>query len=164
MVTAIKGNDTSTFGGNIDVPQIITDAPGFSAYQSSGQSISTSTLTTLVFDIEEYDLTSDFDTSTYKFTPSVEGYYLFTGFVRINMTDAQLISVRLNKNGSRVRNVIEDGTGKSGNIGFSFATVEYANGTTDEFSLALLHTSGVTETTTGGATYTSFQAHLVRAV
>ena len=27
MVTSIKGNDTSTFGGNIDVPQIVTDAP-----------------------------------------------------------------------------------------------------------------------------------------
>ena len=39
MTTQIKGNDTSTFGGNIDVTgNVVTDAPAFSAYQSSAQS------------------------------------------------------------------------------------------------------------------------------
>ena len=70
MVTYIKGNDTSTFGGNIDVPQIITDAPAFSAYKSSNQSISSSTSTKIVFDTEEYDINSNYDTSTSRFTPS----------------------------------------------------------------------------------------------
>ena len=36
MVTSIKGNDTSTFGGNIDVTgNVLTDAPAFSAYLPS---------------------------------------------------------------------------------------------------------------------------------
>jgi len=59
MVTAIKGNATSTFGGavdlgsnnltttgNADVGQVITDAPAFHAYQTTQQTgISNSTFT-----------------------------------------------------------------------------------------------------------------------
>ena len=53
--------------------------PMFSAYMNaSSQSISSSTLTTIVFDAENYDTDNCFDTSTYYFTPTVAGkYFLF---------------------------------------------------------------------------------------
>ena len=143
---------------------VATNAPAFSATQSSGQSISTSTETVLVFDTIDYDVTNDFNTSTYKFTPSVAGYYLFTGFIRMNITNGKILSVRLQKNDSLIKNIIESTTGAAADNGYSFSTVVYANGTTDNFRLQLAHTSGVTETTTAGSAYTTFQGTLATAV
>ena len=53
--------------------------PMFTAYMNaSTQSISHATLTTIVFDAENYDSDNCFDTSTYRFTPTVAGkYFLF---------------------------------------------------------------------------------------
>ena len=74
MVTAIKGNDTSTFGGNIDVPQIITDAPAFWAWQSVQQTgVTASTWTKITFTSEIFDTNNNYDSS--RFTPTVAGYY-----------------------------------------------------------------------------------------
>jgi len=65
MVTSIKGNDTSTFGGNIDVTgNVVTDAPAFSAYLSANQSITTSTYTKLQIDTVDFDTSSDYDNTT----------------------------------------------------------------------------------------------------
>jgi hypothetical protein len=53
MTTQIKGNDTSTFGGNVDVTgNVITDAPAFSATLSANQSISHNTWTKIPYDTE----------------------------------------------------------------------------------------------------------------
>lgn len=130
MVTSIKGNDTSTFGGNVDVPQIITDAPAFSAYMSAAQSISNTTWTKLQYDAEEFDLTSDYDTSAIRFIPSVEGYYQINATVYLgNQNGARVM--RLYKNGSPVKRggtrVAVSGSGSSSEI----STLVYANGTTD---------------------------------
>ncbi len=77
MTTQIKGNDTSTFGGNIDVTgNVVTDAPAFSVYPSSAQTITTSTWTKVALQNEEFDTNNFFDNATnYRFTPTVEGYY-----------------------------------------------------------------------------------------
>ena len=58
--------------------------PMFTAYMnSSSQSISTSTLTTVVFDAENYDTDNCFDTSTYRFTPTEAGKYFLFANVRL---------------------------------------------------------------------------------
>jgi hypothetical protein len=163
MVTSIKGNDTSTFGGNIDVPQIVTDAPAFSAYMSAAQNISNTTWTKLQYDAEEFDLTSDYDTSAIRFIPSVEGYYQINAAVYLgNQNNARVI--RLYKNGSPVKRggtrVAVSGSGSSSEI----STLVYANGTTDYFEIYLYQTSGITITNNAGSELTYFQAFLARAV
>ena len=64
---------------------IDASGPAFSAYMSSTQSVSANTWTKLVFDTEHFDTDSDYDTSTYRFTPSKAGYYQ----VSINAVSAQ---------------------------------------------------------------------------
>ena len=49
--------------------------PAFSVYLSANQSITTNTTTKIAFNTELFDTNSNFDTSTYRFTPTVAGYY-----------------------------------------------------------------------------------------
>lgn len=173
MVTAIKGNATSTFGGNVDVTgNVVTDAPAFHAYQSTQQTgIANLTFTKVNLQTEDFDLTSDFDTSLSRFTPSVAGYY------QINAT-AQGVNAALSagssflciyKNGSRHRESLINTATTSG-IARTFPSVSglvYANGTTDYFEL-YVYADGMPSTyslNSATATHrTTFSAVLVRAV
>ena len=106
MVTSIKGNDTSTFGGDVDVTgNVITDAPAFSVYLSSDQSLTASTQTKVQFDSELYDNQSTYDNSTnYRFTVTSgqDGLYLI-GFNLIfsNAINSRIVG-RIYKNGSSI--------------------------------------------------------------
>ena len=102
MVTAIKGNATSTFGGDIDVTgNIITDAPMFLASLSADQSFTANTWTKVQFDTANVDTTSDFDpTTNYRWTPSVTGYYQINFSTRIQVTGATAMYMAVYKNGA----------------------------------------------------------------
>jgi len=67
--------------------------PAFSAYQSSGQTISsTSTWTKINFQTEEFDTNNNFDSTTnYRFTPQIAGYYQVNATITAN-TDNLLVS------------------------------------------------------------------------
>ena len=164
MPTQIKGNDTSTFGGNIDVPQIVTDAPCFAAYQSTSENVSSAVTTKVSFQTEEFDLTSDYDTSTSKFTPSVEGYYQFNARVQVNSTNDIVVSY-LYKNGASEKKGTQtrDADSKSAR-GSILSQLVYANGTTDYFEIYIYHNGGTTVTIAANAIQTNFQAFLARAV
>ena len=142
---------------------VATKAPAFSAYMSAAQSISNTTWTKLQYDAEEFDLTSDYDTSAIRFIPSVEGYYQINASVYLgNQNNARVM--RLYKNGSPVKRggtrVAVSGSGSSSEI----STLVYANGTTDYFEIYLYQTSGITITNNAGSELTFFQAFLARAV
>ena len=49
----------------------------FSAYIGSTQTVTSGAQVTLTFDTERYDLGSNFNTSTYAYTPPSTGYYMF---------------------------------------------------------------------------------------
>ena len=70
-----------TSGGlvKIDKPDIIA----FSAYGNSGQSISASTQTVVQYEHENFDTHGCFDTSTYRFTPTVAGIYFLQASTHI---------------------------------------------------------------------------------
>jgi|DEB0MinimDraft_6_1074348.scaffolds.fasta_scaffold186758_1 hypothetical protein len=162
MTTQIKGNDTSTFGGNIDVPQIVTDAPAFGAYQDTSQTLSTSTFTKLTFTIEEFDTNSDFASS--KFTPTVEGYYLITGAFGINsMNGTQILSIYKNGNEFKRGTLRSDSATASGRH-TTISTIVYANGSTDYFELYAYQGSGSNATTRNSQRWTYVNGVLVRAV
>ena len=56
---------------------------GFQAYMSSNQSVTTSTAT-VQFNSEQFDIGSDFNTSTYTFTAPSTGKYLFNVLLWFN--------------------------------------------------------------------------------
>jgi hypothetical protein len=121
MVTAIKGNATSTFGG-------ITDAPAFAARNSSDQSISTAVLTKVAFDTEYFDTNSCFDTTNYRFTPDVAGYYQINTTLRHTGTmSLQIVALRKNGTDNYYLNQTRDTVNNhpQGSI------LIYMNGTTD---------------------------------
>ena len=166
MVTSIKGNDTSTFGGAIDTTKVITDVPAFSAYASSNQSISNATWTAVQCNAEEFDLTSDFDTSTYRFTPTVAGYYQVSAAVTFSYTAAadKAFLVYIAKNGSVAK---YGNKGSSTGIvypGASASCLVYLNGTTDYINFYAYQNTGGSATAVGLNTDTYFQAYLARAV
>ena len=53
--------------------------PTFSAYLNANQNIATSTFTKIALNAELFDTDNNFDTSTYRFTPTVAGYYQING-------------------------------------------------------------------------------------
>ena len=164
MVTAIKGNDTSTFGGNVDVTgNVITDAPAFSAYQSSAQSISSATWTLITFDSTEYNVGNMFDTSTNTFQPTVAGYYFIHAMVRFAATTANKVLVaRIYKNGSYY-SAFEGGS-SSGDSSTQTSGLMYMNGSTDYVEFYSYQNSGGNLNTGSYNNATVvFEGYLVRA-
>ena len=160
MTTQIKGSATSTFGGAIDTTKVITDAPAFRATIASNQSLTTNTNTKLQVASEQFDLTNDYDNTTnYRFTPSVEGYYQVNCTVYFAGSGMSRGITRLYKNGS------EQGRADfliTGDAIIPYSDLVYMNGSTDYLELygyCIFTTSAV-----AAVSFTNFNAHLVRAV
>jgi hypothetical protein len=169
MTTKIKGDATSTFGSDIDVTgNVVTDAPAFRAYKSSSSEISHNTWTKVQFDEETFDTNSNYDNSTnYRFTPTVEGYYQINSCVHQESNGAgKTPHAVIRKNGSdyAVSNLSYQSAAV--NVGLVLSTLVYMNGSTDYVEVYVYHNSGDSRTNYGGSSghLTNFSGHLVRAV
>lgn len=145
-----NGNDimTSDGSGNITLSSNMTTAvqavgstntPAFSAYLSASQTINQDTHTTATFNTEIFDTDSNFDTSTYRFTPTTSGKYLIGAEMMVSKDAAELkvALMRIRKNGSIVREVrvdIRNSTGKQ--FGPSMVITAEANGSSDYFDVS----------------------------
>ncbi len=146
-----------TLNGTTGIVLPTAAAPAFSAYQSSTQTLTGTVLTKIQCQTEEFDTASCYDNTTnYRFTPNVAGYYQINGSWTAGATAANL-NLRLYKNGA-----VE----KLGqNIQASAATVTvsaliYFNGTTDYVELYVF--SSATQAGFLGATGVYFQGAMVR--
>ena len=103
-------------------------APAFRAALDSNQSVSATTWTKLQLDREDFDSTGDYDNTTnYRFTPSVAGYYLCSAGIHPNVVGRAIL--RLYKNGSAEASLGDmDSTYTRAMSG---ASLVYLNGTTD---------------------------------
>jgi hypothetical protein len=169
MTTQIKGNDTSTFGGNIDVTgNVVTDAPAFRAHLSADQSITNNTWTKVQFNTENFDTNSNYDNSTnYRFTPTVAGYYQINFRVRFNGTSLVTQLGGLYKNGALTSYANTGRFATSSDVGVNGSDLLYMNGTTDylEVYCFLTASSGhVIQSDPLGGFNTFFSAFLARAV
>jgi hypothetical protein len=138
----------STFAGT---------GPAFSAYQSSAQSFSQTTFTKVSFQTEEFDTASCFDSaSTYRFTPTVAGYYQVTGAVAWNSATAVLCEIR--KNGTALKRGLFENNAFSTFV----SALIYLNGSADYVEL-YGYQAGATQSAVATVSQTYFQAALVRA-
>ena len=103
--------------------------PAFSARMSANQTISSTVWTKVQMDTEEFDTDSCYDTTNYRFTPTVAGYYLFSFNVwgGASTSPARIIG-NIYKNGSTAKRV-HDGDG--GAYGSTGSALIYMNGSTD---------------------------------
>ena len=139
--------------GNIVLQYNGQSAPAFSAYNSTGTSLTGSTNTKVLFQTEEFDTNSNFASST--FTPTVAGYYQITANVQWGTaTESQCY---IYKNGSNFKQGTNIATSTKG---CAVTALVYMNGTTDYLEIYVYVAS--TYTTQTGATTTYFQGCLLR--
>ena len=137
-----NGNNimTSDGAGNLTLNNAaLKMTPAFSTYLSSSQTINQDTHTTAQFNTEVFDTDSNFDVSTYRFTPTSAGTYLIGAEMMVSKDAAELkvALMRIRKNGSTVREVrvdIRNSTGKQ--FGPAMVITAEANGSTDYFDVS----------------------------
>ena len=108
--------------------------PAFMAKMGSNQTPSNATWTKVNFDTEIFDTDSMYDTSTYRFTPTVAGKYLINGGVDVDLGNTAFIRayVAIYKNGSHYFGAIHDANNNYQNeITLHAQAIVDMNGSTD---------------------------------
>lgn len=143
---------TIQIGGNLAV-----NGPAFSAYQSSAQTLSANTWTKIQFQTEEFDTNSNFDNTTnYRFTPTIAGYYQISGGFLVSTTITSC-NLAVYKNGANFKWFNALNASVTGGFG---STLIYFNGSTDYVELYAQIGAGQALST--GASNTYFQGVMVR--
>jgi hypothetical protein len=146
--------------------QLPVSGPAFSVYKvTTDQTITTDTFTKITLNAEEFDTNNCFDSTTnYRFTPTIAGYYQFSGAAYISSTSTltQVLSA-IYKNGSAVKNGnYVNATLSSPQIAVISALI-YLNGTTDYVELWGYASGGGTLKILASQVSTYFQGFLARA-
>jgi hypothetical protein len=148
--------------GNITLPS--GAAPAFSAYQSSAQSLANNTFTKIQFQTKTFDTNSNYDNTTnYRFTPTVAGYYYVTEEVALNSLTANSFS-SINKNGNAIAySPVSAGWSGIANTLSSIATIVYMNGSTDYLEVWAYQATGGSLNSVAASNATIFSAFLARS-
>jgi len=129
--------------------------PTFSAYQSSAQTISSTTYTKVTFTTKEFDTNTNYDTTTSRFTPTVAGYYQVTTGVGMG-AGASSIYLMIYKNGA----IAKYGQYPASAYAANMSALIQMNGSTDYLEVYLFLGTGQSLGNTAANTY--FQASLAR--
>jgi hypothetical protein len=149
----------------IAVATAVGNGPAFSAYTSGSQVISSSTWTKVQCATEEFDTNSNYDTTNYRFTPTVSGYYWFNGQVDNLSGSPSRVTLAFYKNGSVGKYSTDLGLSSgnfSGAAGPSGSALIYCNGSTDYVEFYLNYGGGGT-IASGAGNQCYFQGFLARA-
>ena len=101
--------------------------PAFSAFQSTAQTLTTSTFTRMNFQTEEFDTNNNFASS--RFTPTVAGYYQVSAFIYYGNGSGTNIT-NIGKNGGIYKRIDNSPSPANSGVGGGSCIV-YCNGTTD---------------------------------
>jgi len=144
-------------------PGVPVNGPAFSAYQGANQAITNNTWTKLQMNTENFDTNSDYDTSTYRFTPSVAGYYQISTSIR-NFSNSSIsyAFVGVYKNGTGWKDAAVPVYLANYAVGGLTALV-YLNGTSDYVETYAFILSGGTNTVELNFSQSNFSGALVRA-
>lgn len=141
----IKGPETATdieFQLPPRAGQVLVAGPAFSAYRTTGQTVTSNLDTVVQLVSEHFDTNSAFDTGTYRFQPQVAGYYQFSfGVGGIgNVGSVQVANAFLLKNGSVADTFYYNGASwaypvAANEISSTGSLLLYLNGSTDYVQL-----------------------------
>ena len=140
-------------------PGVPVNGPAFSAYQSTTQTLATNVLTKILFQAEEFDIGSNYDTSTSRFTPTMPGYYQVNFCFGPGALYCGII-IQLFKNGAVAKYGTVTSTGSISGSAVGSCLV-YMNGSTDYLEVYGLFTTG--QITSAAYPLTYFQAFLARS-
>jgi hypothetical protein len=141
-----------------------TSGPTFMAYLSGGssQSVSSGVTTKIAMQSEEWDTASCYDTSTYRFTPNVSGYYQFNMCV-LGFSSSGTMTLQVQKNGSTWVNGPIEPTNVSTAFRQTMSGIVFLNGTTDYIEPFVTFSAGSPSVGSGTADNTSFSAIWIRS-
>ena len=135
-VPATAGTQTVTFPAATGTAMVSGNMPAFFANLSaSNQSISASTSTKIAFDAVIFDTNNNFSIANNRFTPTVAGYYQFSGGAYYASSGVGAYIMRIYKNGSEYIRGSQIGGGTGASTQPNISCLLYANGTTDYFEL-----------------------------
>ena len=135
----------------------------FRAFLGSDQILANSTTTVISMANETFDTDNFYNTSTYKFTPTIAGYYYLNGCLQFsNSTGNYLFDAKLYKNTDVIArgNVWNDGSNSEMHTYVS--TIVAANGSSDYFQIQGFQPSGGNITITAGSNNSFFEAFYIR--
>jgi hypothetical protein len=139
------------------------NGPAVGAYRSGNQTISSGVYTKIQFNIEEFDTNNCYDNTTnYRFTPNVAGYYQVNASQNNGpSTSPTTSSIGIFKNGSAFKYgaYMTAGNGMSTNV----SAIVYCNGTTDYIEIYAYITASTAVLEGSSVANTYFNAAMVRA-
>jgi hypothetical protein len=147
--------------GNVTI-----DGPCFIAYGNADQTIASDTATKIQYNVERADTNNCYDTSNYRFTPNVAGYYWVHAFFEYqgSTPSTYLWSAWIYKNGGSWKRA-QMASAQGGNWKCEVQSLVYMNGTTDYLEIYTYHNygSGRVVYNSNSETYNGFEGYLVRA-
>lgn len=167
---SVAGTTTITLAAQTGT--VYPAGPAFSAYfNGNTQSLTASTWTKVTMNAKDFDTNSNYDTTNYRFTPTIAGYYQITGIVFFSTSSASAsgASVAIYKNGSIYKGVATY-TPANGAMEGSISLPILFNGSTDYVEIYVwISTAGNTylgSTNTGyggaGGANALFNGYLIR--
>lgn len=134
----------------------------FSAYRNAASSLTTGSV--VVFDAEDFDVSSWFDITTGRFTPQLAGYYRLAWSIRVQGTTLasdKFWVATLRKNGVSVKiGMLAWQRGASG-VNSGGTGIVSANGSTDFFDVIIEHDHGAAAPLQTGSAQTYFAGELI---
>jgi len=131
----------------------------FSAYMGSNQTTVATTWTKLNMNTEEYDVGSNYDTTNYRFTAPVNGYYTFTVGVQLQGQAGVPFLVGFSKDGTTEYKRGQEIPNTTGNISLYGSMDCYL--TAGEYIYPIYYSQSASKTLNGTAIYSRFQGRLV---
>jgi hypothetical protein len=155
-------NLTATLPAATGTVMVSGNMPAFSAYLSSNQSITSATFTKVQINVEEFDTSNAYDNTTnYRFTPQVAGYYQVNASLRCDASGVLTrFMINIYKNGAEFKRGTD--TGNNTTEGVASALV-YLNGSTDYIELYTYIAAASAVVGTAGQATNYFQASMIRA-
>jgi len=87
------------------------NGPAFFVRPSAGLTVTLATATKIQLNTEDFDTNSNFDTSTYRFTPTIAGYYQISAGLRGSATTTNSgTTITIYKNGSAYLSALSTST------------------------------------------------------
>ena len=159
-ITIGETNDTITLPSTATLTNFPANTPAFWFALSTNQSISNNTVTKIQFNTTTLDTGSFWDSSNYRWTPTVSGYY-FTNcqYKFLSSGSTSVLRVKLQKNGTDYCTSTMVSTGGS-NSAITSGFV-HLNGSSDYIEAYAQHQEGSTELIGGDPELTFFQGYKI---
>jgi hypothetical protein len=152
---------------SVSLSNLLGQGPAVRAYLSANQTFTSGVATILQVNTVDFDTNSNYNTSTYRFQPTVAGYYSATGSIILTYVGGNgpitAAVLNLRKNGNVIEYSEVSATNGLGATALTVSTLINMNGTSDYFDLQVLCTvtTGTSYSPAGeSSNFTAFLARL----